>query len=95
MDVLSVFILAVYAFFVSFLEERFGRFQDLPSNVKQLINSVLTFIVPAVANYLNPIWQPEFGDANEVVWAFSLLIVPAIVWLISQIAHAIDRKWIA
>ena len=65
-----------------------------PANIKQLVNAVLTFVVPTIVNYLNPIWQPEFGDASEVVQAVLLLAAPVVVWLVSQIAHAVDRKWI-
>lgn len=93
-DPVALFILALYGFFVSFLEERFGAFQNLPANVKQLVNAVLTFVVPAIVNIVNPIWQPEFGDTSEVVRAVLLLAAPVVVWLISQVAHAVDRKWI-
>ena len=93
-DPVALFILALYGFAVSFVEERFGAFQNLPANIKQLVNPVLTFVVPAVVNYLNPIWQPEFGDASEVVQAVLLLAAPVVVWLVSQVAHAVDRKWI-
>lgn len=94
-DPVALFILALYAFFVSFLQERFGAFQNLPSNIKQLINAVLAFVVPAVVQFVAPIWQPEFGDASEVVKAVLLMAAPVVVWLISQAAHAVDRKWIA
>ena len=93
-DPVALFVLALYGFAVSFVEERFGAFQNLPANIKQLVNAVLTFVVPAVVNYLNPIWQPEFGDASEVVQAVLLLAAPVVVWLVSQVAHAVDRKWI-
>ena len=94
-DPIALFILALYGFFVSFLEERFGAFQNLPANIKQLVNAVLAFVVPAIVQFVTPIWQPEFGDASEVVKAVLLLAAPVVVWLVSQVAHAIDRKWIA
>jgi len=95
MDPVSLFVLALYGSFVSFIEERFGSFQNLPANIKQLINSILAFVVPAIVNYLVPVWRPEFGEASEVAWAVSLLAAPVVVWLVSQLAHAIDRKLIA
>ena len=89
--VLETFIIAVWGFFVAFIQERFGKFNDLPANVKQLINAVLAFIVPAVVVYLQPYWLPEFGNINEVVTGGLLLFVPVVAWLASQIGHQIDR----
>lgn len=90
MDPLSVFVLAIWGIGVSWIEERFGAFQNLSPSVKQLINSVLTFIVPAVVNFLTPIWRPELGDASEVVNAALFLVAPVVVWLFSQIGHYTD-----
>lgn len=94
MDPLSLFILALYGTFVSFVQERFGAFQELPANVKQLINSILAFVIPLVVNFITPIWKPEFGDASEVVNAALLLAAPVVVWLVSQVAHGVDKKLI-
>lgn len=92
MDPLQLFVLALYGTFVSFVQERFGAFQDLSPRVKQLINSLLTFAVPAIVNFVIPIWRLEFGDSSEVVNSALLLVAPVFVWLVSQVAHAVDKK---
>lgn len=91
--VLETFVLALWGFFVSAVEERLGKFDDLSPNMKQLVNALLAFAIPVVAQYFAPIWQPEFGDINEVVKAGLFFVVPAIVaWVSSQGWHLVERN---
>lgn len=89
--VLETFVVALWGLFVSFVQERYGKFQDLPANVKQLVNALLTFIVPAVVTVVAPYWKPELGDVNEVVTSGIILLVPVVAWLASQVGHQVDR----
>jgi hypothetical protein len=91
METLPVFILVIWGMLVAFLEERFGVFQDLSPRAKQLVNAALAYVVPVIVGFLTPIWRPELGDANEVVTAVIILLVPAIAWLASQLGHQTDR----
>lgn len=95
-DVFQTFLVAVviagYGSVVSFLQERFGRFQDLTASQKQLINSVLTLVVPYLVAFFQPYWKLEFGDEQQVLSSALLLIAPALVWLTSQLAHAVDKR---
>lgn len=91
MNIEQVFVLAVYGVTVSWIQERFGKFQDLDSRTKQLVNGILTVIIPLIVVYLQPYWRPEYGNINETVNSFVLLIVPAIIWLASQLGHYLDQ----
>lgn len=90
-DPLALFVLAVYGLGVTFLQERFGAFQNLDARTKQLVNSVLAFVVPLVVNFVAPVWRPELGDASEVVNSALVLAAPVVVWLVSQVGHQVDR----
>lgn len=89
--VLEGFVLALWGIVVSLVQERFGKFQDLPANTKQLINALLTFVVPAVVNFVHPVWTPALGDESEVVTAALLLVAPVAIWVVSQFTHLFDR----
>lgn len=95
-DALQSFLVAViitgYGSAVSFLEERFGKFQDLSPTAKQAINSLLTLVLPYVLVFVQPYWRLEFGNPNEVITSAFLLVAPALVWLASQVAHAADKR---
>lgn len=84
--------LIVMAFGVSWAEERIGWFQERSPQTKQAINTILTFIVPAIATYLPTVEGlpgPEAALSNAV-W----LVAPVVCWLVSQVAHAVDAKLI-
>lgn len=95
MDPLTLFVLAAYGFAVSWIEERFGAFEGLEPRTKQLINSLFSFVVPAVVIWLNKSpWPADFGDPSAVVTALLTLLAPVGVWVASQLAHYLD-KWLA
>jgi len=85
------FAVMFWGVFVSLLEERFGKFQDLSPKAKQLVNAVAAFIVPAVLLWwVNPWWQADWGNSEEFVNAIIVLIAPAFVWAFSQLTHIIE-----
>ena len=94
-DQLLVSLLAIVGFFyaagTSYIQERFGKFQDLSPTKKQLVNSVLNFIVPAVAVFVQPYWKADFGSLDGALQSLFVLLVPVVVWLFSQVAHQIDK----
>lgn len=87
----ETFIIVIWGVFAAFLQERFGKFQDLSPKTKQLINAVLTVVIPAAAAYLAPYWRPEFGDPTKVLTGGVIVLMPMIAWLASQVGHQIDR----
>lgn len=92
---LTAIVLFLYGTFVSWVEERFGKFQDLTPSMKQLVNAILTIVVPGIALWLAPLWRPEFGIPEDAANALLYLLAPAAIWLFSQIAHYFDPSlWI-
>lgn len=90
--VLEGFVVALWGFFVSLVQERFGTFQDLSPRTKQLVNSLFAFVVPVLVQWVAPVWKPEFGNTNEVVTALLTFLVPAaLAWSSSQFAHHFDK----
>lgn len=87
---LVTFVTAVYGTGTSFIQERFGVFNDLPPAIKQLINSILNIVVPYVVVFFSGVWKPEFGSLEEVVTSVFLLLAPILAWVFSQIAHSVD-----
>lgn len=93
-DALLTFLVAVittgYGTAVSWAEERFGKFHDLSPSMKQFVNAALTLILPYIVVFVQPYWRLEFGNLEEVITSIVWLIVPALIWLVSQAAHAVD-----
>jgi hypothetical protein len=96
-DQILALVIFAYGFGVSWLQERFGKFEKLEPRQKQLWNSVFAFIVPAVVAWLVPLfttvfgsWPDALGDPNGLVGAVLRLAVPVLVWLVSQVAHYVD-----
>jgi len=96
MDPIVMLIILIYGVFVSFLEERFGAFERLLPSQKQFVNGVVGFFVPAVASlltYLKTLGYTYQGTPQELAQAMIFLLAPAAVWVVTQIAHQID-KWL-
>lgn len=87
---LIAFITTVYGTAVSFIQERFGVYETLPANIKQLINAILNIVVPYVVVFVSGVWKPEFGNLEEVVTSVFLLLAPVLAWVVSQVAHSLD-----
>lgn len=92
MDVLSLFILAVWGMLVALLQERFGAFQNLTPRVKGLFNAAFAYVVPAVVIWVQPYWKLEFGDVNEVVLAALYILAPVVAWAVGQLFHLVDKN---
>ena len=97
MEELQTFLVAVTVFLygtgMSWVQERLPKWDSLPANVKQLINSVITFVLPGVVTIVSPYWEPEFGSIEGVFTSLmTLIIVPLGAWLVSQFAHYFDPK---
>jgi len=91
MEPIPAFLIALYGTLISFIEERFGSFQSLPPNLKQLINSILTIVIPYIVLFFSPVWKLEFGDPAQFWNSILMLISPFIIWLVSQLAHFGDK----
>lgn len=88
---LQVIILALFAMFISYAEERFGSFQGLEANWKQVANSILAVVLPSLLAWSQGWWRPEFGDAAQVWTQLAYLVIPIGAWLVTQITHQADR----
>ncbi len=82
---------AVYGMGTSYLQERFGSFQSLSPQIKQLLNALINLAIPYAAVAVQPYWRPDFGDLNAALQSLLLLFAPVLVWLFSQVGHQIDR----
>ena len=91
MEVLQVFVFAIVGILIAYLQERFGTFQELKPGTKQIVNGVLALVLPGVVAWSAGWWVPAFGDATEVWTQVAYLIVPAVVWVVTQLAHQVDR----
>jgi hypothetical protein len=95
-DPLGMVVLAIYAWAISWIEERFGKFQDLPPNMKQLVNAIFGLVIPAVVLWLTPYWKPEFGALEPAVEQLLVVLTPIAVWLATQVFHYADlllKSW--
>jgi len=94
-DQLLVTILAIITFAygagTSYLQERFGGYDKLPPNIKQLINSIINLVIPYLAVFFQPYWRLEFGDLSQALTSLLLLVAPIAVWLFSQFGHQVDK----
>ncbi len=92
-DPLLTLVIILYGSAVSWIQERFGSFQDLPARTKQLINAFLGFLVPAIVTgllaFVNE-WPVGLGTPEEFVTFVLLLLAPFAVWLVTQVAHQFD-----
>jgi len=87
---MEIAVLGIYGWLISMLEERVGKFQDLPAGTKQLVNALLGFVIPAVVIWLTPYWKPEFGELEPAVSQAMFILAPAIVWGVTQVWHDIE-----
>jgi len=93
-DPIVAFLVLVYGLFVAYVQERFGKFQDLNSNQKQLVTALTGFCVPLAVNvvrFLFGEWPVELGSPEGLAGAVLMLLAPIAVWLWAQIAHQLDR----
>jgi len=91
METLQVFVFAIVGIAIAYLQERFGGYENLKPWVKQTVNGVLAALIPAAVAWTAGWWVPAFGDANEVLTQVAYLIVPILVWVVTQLAHQVDR----
>lgn len=88
---LQIIVLALFAAAISYVEERFGKFQNLDANWKQVVNALLAVVLPVLLAWSQSWWRPEFGDATQAWTQFIYLIVPIGAWLVTQVTHQADR----
>lgn len=86
-----LFVLTLYGSFVSWVQERNGSFEKLNPNQKQVINAVLTILVPIIVGFLLPMWGGSEQGLTEGVNAVLLVFAPVFIWLVSQVAHYVDK----
>lgn len=91
METLQVFVFAIVGIAIAYLQERFGVYQDLKPGTKQIVNGALALVLPGVVAWSAGWWVPAFGDATEVFTQLAYLLVPVVVWVITQLAHQVDR----
>lgn len=92
-DPMLALLIVLYGFAVSWIEERFGSFQDLSPSVKQVVNGLLGFFAPLVAAGVVALlgrWPEQIGTAEGLAQAVLYLAAPVAVWLVTQIAHYVD-----
>ncbi|MDH5184533.1 MAG: hypothetical protein OEX12_11655 [Gammaproteobacteria bacterium] len=92
---LFLFVIVVYAFVVSWAQERNGYFQKMSPSRKQWFNAVLATIIPYLINLLTngAILRilEELAVSQDVLVIVSGLI-PGLIWVLTQIAHKLDAK---
>lgn len=79
----------LYGLFISFAQERVGKFQKLEPKQKQLVNVLLTFIIPLLATIFGTL--AVNGNLDELLKNGTVAGVPMLVWLVSQVGHQADR----
>lgn len=85
------YVVLFWGVFVALFQERFGKFQDLSPEMKQLVNAVFAYVVPAaVAWWVNPWWNADWGDPQQFVLALLTFLVPAFAWALGQFTHIFD-----
>ena len=96
-DQLLAFVIVVYSWGVSWIQERFGTFQDLDAKTKQLVNAIFGFIVPAIVLWIVPAvtgvfgnWPAELGAPEGFVTTALMVVVPVFVWVLTQVWHYVD-----
>lgn len=93
-NAVSVFLAAVivlgYGTSASFLQERFGNFQSLSPEVKKVVNVLLTVGIPYLVQFVSPYWRPSFGEPEAVLQELAVLLIPILIWAVSQVAHHFD-----
>jgi len=92
-DPLLALVVVLYGFAVSWLEERFGVFQNLSPATKQLVNGLLGFFAPLVASLVVAMlgkWPEAVGTPEGLAQAILYLLAPVAVWLVTQVAHYTD-----
>lgn len=93
-----ILLAGLWGWIVSWMEERFGAFENLSPRWKQLVNSVLSLVVPLAAGLLAPHWRDSFGDLGGFTNEFLLVLALPAAWLASQLWHYADKllkKWAA
>ena len=91
MDYLPVFTTR-WGLLVSFLEERFGKFQDLTPGQKQAVNAVLTFFLPIAVGFAGSYIDPKYANVDQKAIVYMLLVLaPVLCYAASQAAHGIDK----
>lgn len=95
MEPITIVWLAILGIAISFIQERFGKFEELPAKYKQLINSIITLIVPVLVATVAGWWRPEFGDSAGFFTALLQFTAPVVIWLVtwlsSQLGHFLDK----
>ena len=91
MEAIQVLVFGVVGILIAYVQERFGVYQDLSAGVKQIVNGILALVLPILVAWSAGWWQPSFGDATGVWTQVAYLLVPAVVWIVTQVAHQFDR----
>lgn len=87
-------VILLYGFVVSWAAERFGAFDSLSPSVKQLVIALAGFVVPLVTGLVTGIfgkWPENLGTPEGLTQALFMLLAPAAIWVITQIAHYADQ----
>jgi hypothetical protein len=91
MDYLPI-ITTLWGLLVSFLEERYGKFQDLTPGQKQAVNAVLTFFLPIAISFAASYIDPKYANVNQQALVYVLLVLaPVVCYAASQAAHGVDK----
>lgn len=87
-------VVVVYGAGASFIQERFGAYQNLSPTLKQVLNTFWTAVLPYIIIMVQPYWKADWGSSEDAMTSLFMLLVPVAMWLVSQVAHAVDRKLI-
>lgn len=79
---------------ISWVEARFGLFENQTPRFKQTFNAVMATVIPGLVVWLGPIWSPELGEISATlpVWLQGVapLVAAGVAWFMSQVAHYAD-----
>lgn len=91
----TLLVIVVWATSSSWGLERLSWFeQKLSPSAKQFLNALVNFAAPTLVAWLTPYWNPDFGDVNQFGIVVVSILGGAAVWVVSQIAHRVDTKWV-
>ncbi len=91
---LLIFFALLWGMGVSYLQERFGTFDKLDPQAKQMVNAITSYVVPVVLAAVTKVfgeWPDALGSPEGFTAAILTLVAPVAVWLVSQVSHQLDR----